>query len=219
MRGSREGFVGDPADLLELLHEVGFGVEAASGVYEDDVTAAVLGSLDGVEDDGCGIAATFPFHKLYFSFFSPFLELFGGSGSKGICSSHEDLFPFGGVPLGQLGDGGGLAVAIGADNKDHVGLGSRTEGRRREHGGGEFFFDLFEDGLHGDIGTLFVEFSDGVGEFFAGFGAEISLKEELLELLDSRFVDLTSEEVTDFLTNFASKLKHDTSILAPLTKI
>ena len=49
--------LGGAAHLVELLHEVGLGVEAAGGVDDEDVGAARLGGGAGVVEGGGGIAA------------------------------------------------------------------------------------------------------------------------------------------------------------------
>ena len=47
----------DPLDLLELVHEVGVGMDAARGVDEEDVALLGLERLGGVEDDGRRVGA------------------------------------------------------------------------------------------------------------------------------------------------------------------
>src|SRR5438270_76754 len=54
---------GDAADLAELLHEVGLGVETSSGVGQHDVDVAGVRPLDGVEHDSSGIATLGPAHQ------------------------------------------------------------------------------------------------------------------------------------------------------------
>jgi hypothetical protein len=48
---------GGAAHLVELVHEAGFGVEAAGGVDVEIVDGAGFGGGDGVVEDGRGVAA------------------------------------------------------------------------------------------------------------------------------------------------------------------
>ena len=56
VRGAGDEARGGAAHLVELFHEVSFGVEAAGGVDEEDVGGAGLGGGAGVVERGGGIA-------------------------------------------------------------------------------------------------------------------------------------------------------------------
>ena len=49
---------------------------------------------------------------------APLLELVDGGGSEGVAGGQDDLLTLGDVGVGQLGDAGGLAGAVDADDED-----------------------------------------------------------------------------------------------------
>ena len=53
MRGAGDELFGGAAHLVKFFHEVGPGVEASGGVYDEDVGAAGAGRGAGVVE-GCG---------------------------------------------------------------------------------------------------------------------------------------------------------------------
>src|SRR4029077_7473299 len=59
MWGAGDEFFRGATHLVELLHEVCFGVEAASGVDDEDLRAAGLGGDAGIVEGGGGVATLF----------------------------------------------------------------------------------------------------------------------------------------------------------------
>ena len=59
MRCAGDQFFGGATHLVELLHQVGLGVEAAGGIDDEDVGSARLSGGAGVVERGGGIATLF----------------------------------------------------------------------------------------------------------------------------------------------------------------
>ena len=110
----------DARDLLQLLHQVELGLEAARGVDEQQVgLAAFLAGADGVEDHGARIRAGFMGDDLDAGAFAPDLQLVDGRGAEGVGGGQYNFAPALLVPVGHLADGGRLAGAVDADHHDH----------------------------------------------------------------------------------------------------
>src|SRR3979490_1573888 len=59
VRGAGDEFCCGAAHLVQLFHEVGFGVEAAGGVDNQDLGASGFGGGAGVVECGAGVASLF----------------------------------------------------------------------------------------------------------------------------------------------------------------
>src|SRR6202044_3403466 len=84
VRSAGQEALGGAAHLVELLHEVGLGVEAAGGVDEKDASVAGLGGGEGVEERGGGIATLARLDEVDVGALGPDFELLDGSGAEGI---------------------------------------------------------------------------------------------------------------------------------------
>lgn len=153
--------------LLERRHEALVVVPAASRVDEDDVEALVGGMGDCVLCDGGGVLAVALLVELDLAALAggELLEvadvdgeLLDGAGAEGVSGGDEDLVLVLQEEEADLGEVGGLADAVDADDGDDVGAGLAQRGGRRrgdgvdlteqvEGGGGREH--LGEGGLHG----------------------------------------------------------------------
>jgi hypothetical protein len=91
------------------------------GVGEHQVGALRGGRLDGVEDDGAGVAALGAAHEVGTGTTRPGLELLGGRGPERVARGHHHLVAVAHQALAELADGGGLAHAVDAHEQPHVG--------------------------------------------------------------------------------------------------
>ena len=113
--------LGGAAHLVELLHQVGLGVEAAGGVDEEDAGGAGLGGGEGVEERGGGVAALAGLDEVDAGALGPDFELLDGGGAEGVGGAEQDGLAFAAVERGELAAGGGLAGAVDADHHDDFG--------------------------------------------------------------------------------------------------
>ena len=111
----------DRAELVQLLHQVELGVQPAGGVDDQDVDAAAVGGLHGVEDDRAGVGALLVGDDRHAQALAPDLELVDGGGAEGVAGRQHDRAAELLVVGDQLGDRGGLADAVDADDHDHEG--------------------------------------------------------------------------------------------------
>ncbi|MND54073.1 hypothetical protein D3C80_451250 [compost metagenome] len=148
----------DPANLLQLFHQVVFGVQAASGVGDQHVDATGLGGLYGIEDHRSGVGAGVLGDHRDLVTLAPYLQLLDRSGTEGVASSQHHFLAFELQLLGQFADGGGLAGAVHTDHQDHIGLVLRLYHQRlldRAQQRSQFFLQRLVQGI-------------GVGQLLAG---------------------------------------------------
>ena len=81
--------LGDAANLAQLVHQVGLGVQAAGGVGEHEVEVAGAGPLDGVEHDGARVAALVAAHDLDTGPLGPRRQLLGGGGAERVGGGQQ----------------------------------------------------------------------------------------------------------------------------------
>ena len=84
------GAVDDPAQLLQLLHQVRLRVQAAGGVDEHEVGAAARRGGHRVEHDRAGIGAVLAAHELAAGALGPQPELVGGRGAERVGRGEHD---------------------------------------------------------------------------------------------------------------------------------
>ena len=97
-------------------------MQAACGIRNDQIIAACGGRLDRVKNDSGGVCALARPDKGHTRPVGPDLQLFAGGGTEGIACSQHDLFALTGIEIGQLGNAGGLAHAVDADDQNDGGL-------------------------------------------------------------------------------------------------
>ena len=95
---------------------------AAGGVGNDHVIAPGGGALHRVKDDGGGVGALPCLDQGHLGPVCPEFQLLAGCGAEGIARRQHDPVAQILVQVGQLGDGGGLAHTVDADDQDHRGL-------------------------------------------------------------------------------------------------
>src|SRR6266542_4483413 len=119
------------AHLLELLHEVGLGVEPAGGVDQEDVGALGTGGGEGVEGDRRRVGALLVADDLGADALAPEGELLGGCRTEGVGRRQDGALALLREGEGELAAGGGLAGAVDADDQDDaraLRVGDQVEG-------------------------------------------------------------------------------------------
>ena len=103
-------------------------VQAAGGVDDHDVGAALAAAGDGVEGDRAGIGALGALDELDVGALGPALELLDGGGAERVGGADDDLLAerVAQVP-GELADRGRLAGAVDADDEDHRRIGADVD--------------------------------------------------------------------------------------------
>ena len=95
-------------------------MQAACGIRNDQIIAACGGRLDRVKNDSGGVCALARPDKGHTRPVGPDLQLFAGGGTEGIaCTSMTFLLT--GIEIGQLGNAGGLAHPVHADDQNDGG--------------------------------------------------------------------------------------------------
>jgi hypothetical protein len=134
---------------------------------------------------------------------APRLELLDGGGAEGIAGSYDYFLAVLAVGLGELGDAGGLAGAVHADDEDDGGTGV---GRRfffapdpaflaaRLEDADQFFLEEVAD-FGGVLDALLLDLELNVGEdLLGGVDAGVGADEELFELFPDLVVDFGAVE-------------------------
>ncbi len=173
----------DPLDLFQLLHEVGLGVQPSRGVDEEQIVALRPGPVQGLVGHGRWIRSGGLGIEAHSHALGPDLELFDGRGPKGVPRGDEGVVPLHAGPVGQLGDGGGLAHPVHAKH-EHDFRGNRLDplGRRGEHRGQLLLEELLE--FLGRGGSALPDPSfQGVHQGGRGLEPYVRGDEDLLQLL------------------------------------
>ena len=97
-------------------------MQTACGVRNDHIIAACGGRLDRIKDDGGRVCAFARADDGHTGTACPDLQLLTGSGAEGITGGQHDPLALPGVIIGQLGNAGGLAHAVDADDQNDGGL-------------------------------------------------------------------------------------------------
>ena len=117
VRRAGDELCGGAAHFVELVHEAGFGVEAAGGVDDELGDVAGFGGAECVVEDGRGVAALAGLDHFDAAAAGPDFKLLDGGGAEGVGGAEEDGLVLGAVPGGELAAGGGLAGAVDADQE------------------------------------------------------------------------------------------------------
>src|SRR5690606_12216688 len=115
LRFPRIGPVDDPLHLLQFLHQVVLGMQAAGRVDEQQVTALADAPLRSVESHRGRVAVVRTRHGRDTETLPPYRQLCAACGPEGVACCEHHLAAVGRVVAAQLGDGGGLADAVDAD--------------------------------------------------------------------------------------------------------
>src|SRR5271165_3113671 len=111
---------GSAFHFFQFGHQVGFGMQAAGGVHDDDVSVAGLGGGYRVIDNRSRVRAKFLLDHLDAVARSPNLQLLDGRGAKGVGGAKDHAAAFLFQAIGELADAGGFARAVDADDEDYT---------------------------------------------------------------------------------------------------
>ncbi|MET3144314.1 UNVERIFIED_ORG: hypothetical protein ABIB63_000112 [Xanthomonas axonopodis] len=107
------------ADLAELVHQPGLGMQAAGGVGDQHIGAARLGGLQRVERHRSGIGVLSLRDHGHAIAIAPGLQLRHRGSTEGVAGCQHQAAAVVLEALGELADGGGLADAVDANGKHH----------------------------------------------------------------------------------------------------
>src|SRR4051812_46102470 len=114
--------IGDTANLAQLFHQVGLGVEPPGGVGEHEVGVLRARVLHGVEDHGARVATLVAAHDGGTRALGPQSELLGSGGAERVAGRHHDRASVRDLALRDLADGRRLADTVHPDEQPHVRL-------------------------------------------------------------------------------------------------
>src|SRR5580704_10849855 len=109
-----------PVDLAQFLHQIGFVVEAACRIDDDDIGVPGNAALDGVEGYGAGVGAHSLFDDRHPNPITPDAELVNGGGTEGIGCAKEDGITSLLEVIGEFANGGCFADAVDADDENDI---------------------------------------------------------------------------------------------------
>jgi hypothetical protein len=134
--------LGRATHLVKLLHQVGLGVKAASGIGDEDVSTSRLRCGQCVVESGRGISTLLGLDHRNVGTLGPDLELLNGRCAEGVGSTEKNASALRAKEIGELSRGGRLAGSIDADHEDDLrGRGGMLHGAR------DAIEDLLELGL------------------------------------------------------------------------
>ena len=143
VRGGYRLFLQHAADLGEFVHQAGLVLEAAGGVDDQHVGAGLAGLFEGGKGQPRRVAAFGSGDDRNPGTLAPDLQLLGRRRPERVAGGQHDGIVLLGETVRQLGDGGGLAAAVDADDQDHL--------RPRKGDDGERLGDGCQHGL--DLGS------------------------------------------------------------------
>ncbi len=109
-----------PLHLLQLLHQVVLGLQAAGSVHQEQIRlAALLAGPNGVEEHRGRVRARGLGDDVHAGPLGPDAQLIDGRGPEGVPGAEDHLAPPLLVAVGQLAQGGGLARAVHPHHEDH----------------------------------------------------------------------------------------------------
>ena len=180
---------------MQLLHQVDLGVQSARRIHDEQLDAAGAGRAHRVKHHGPGIRTRVLGHDRHADAVAPHLELIDRRRAERVPGSQHDavalLFPV----VSQLGDAGGLADAVDADDQQHgelsIGGEHRSRVSRRDFAQAQHqllaqhAIQIFGVGSVPELDLVAQDFQQLIG----GVHADISLQQQLLELLPQVLVD------------------------------
>jgi len=165
-------------------------VQAACGIGNDHVVALGGGALDRVKDDGGGVGTLTGLHQRHTGAVGPQFQLFAGSGAEGIARGQHHTLAFLLIQVGQLGDGGGLAHAVDANDQNH----GRFTVQLHRVAGGQFLADDLAQFVQCLLAVLEVLFLHGIPQLVhqahSAHGADIGQNQLFFQCVIQVVVDL-----------------------------
>ena len=116
MRSARNNALRGAAHLVQLGHQIRFSVQASGGINDYVVHFAGLRGLQGIVQDGGGIASLLRLDNFCVATLAPDFELLNGCSPEGVGGAEQDGFAVGTKNMGQLADGRCLSRAVYADD-------------------------------------------------------------------------------------------------------
>ncbi len=192
--GLGAGLFDAAADLGKLCHQVCLVVQAACGIRNDQIIAACGGRLDRVKNDSGGVCALARLDKGHTRPVGPDLQLLAGGGTEGIACGQHDLFALTGIEIGQLGNAGGLAHAVHADDQNDGGRAAQVHLSFGAHLIGNEVAQFIAGLLTGFQALLVHPVPQLVHQFDGHFTAHIGQNELLFQLIVKIIIDLAAGE-------------------------
>ena len=122
-RVERHERVHDPLDLAELVHQPGLVLQPPGRVHDDDVDTALDAGLHRLEGDARRVTALGAGDDVDPDALAPRAQLLGRGGAEGVGGGQQHVFAELALEaMRQLGDQGGLAGAVHADDEDDAGV-------------------------------------------------------------------------------------------------
>jgi hypothetical protein len=189
--------LGDHApDLGELLHQVVLRVQAAGGVDDHHVGAALASAGDGVEGHGTGVRPLGALDEIDVGALGPALELLDGGGAERVGRADHDLLAerVAQVP-GELADRRRLAGAVDADDEDDRRLVADVDRVVARAGQlGEQLGQPAGERLAADERALLGFALEPLDHLGGGACADVGVDQRLLEPLPGRLVEVALEQ-------------------------
>src|SRR5690348_8223615 len=191
--------------FFEFGHQIGFRVQATSGVHDDDIGRARLGGGHGIVNHGSGVGAGLLLDDFHAIALGPDFELLDGRGAESVCGTKDYAAMLLPQPVCQFADAGRFAGAIDPHDEDYAR--ARAVWRRGDTASAgnvrssrsvqdaqdvRFDFALELRGVGESVAIQF--FADGVEDFARGVDAEVGGEQRRLEVLEERRVDLALAE-------------------------
>ncbi|MCY1234826.1 hypothetical protein D9M72_474170 [compost metagenome] len=187
-------------DLLKFGHQLRLVLQAAGGVDDQHVGLLLARLLERFIGETGGIGAELGGNDVGLGALRPDLQLLDRRGTEGVAGGKHDLEACARKLGGELADRRGLAGTVDADHQNDMRLVAEVELQRlgdgRKHLGDLAGHDA-RDVLAGDILAIALG-GERIGDAHRGFDAEIGLDQQILEILERRFVELAfGEEAGD----------------------
>ena len=169
-------------------------MQAPGGVGNDHVIAAGGGRFHRVKNDGGGVGSLTGLDQRDPGAVGPDLQLLAGGGTEGVACSQHDPATLTGVVIGQLGNAGGLAHAVHANDQNDGRLAGKIHLGIRCH----FLGNDVAQGirrLFAGLQALFVHaVAELIHQFDGHFAADIGQDELFFQLIVKVIVDLAAGE-------------------------
>ena len=114
--------------LSQLLHQVVFGVQATSGVADQEFDISFIGGGIGIVTERRGIGVVFAAYDIDLEAVGPDLELFDGRGTKRVCSGEHHRVAILFEEVSQFRCRGRLSRAVDAGHQNHLWAGLEVAG-------------------------------------------------------------------------------------------